>query len=100
MSLASYETVIDGTKPIEERRAAFASRVKWSSQALDGEKPDTQEMLDRYGDMGLVEARLGPQGGEFPAAIYASDGHQPKPSVAAPDAFARALNNFRFGSKT
>jgi hypothetical protein len=88
----SYRTVIDIAKPIEERRAAFGSRVSWLLQALDMERPQIEEMLERFGDVGLIEARPGPtDGADFPPSIYVSDGHRPEvPTAPAPKIVASA----------
>jgi hypothetical protein len=92
LTLESYETVIDGAKTIEERHSAFASRVSWLTQALDKEHPQIEEMLERFGDVGLVEARPGPTDeSDFPSVIYASDGHRPDiPGEPAPTIVASA----------
>jgi L-Lysine epsilon oxidase N-terminal/L-lysine epsilon oxidase C-terminal domain len=115
LTLESYETVIDGAKTLEERRAAFASRVNWLMQALDKQHPQIEEMLERFSDVGLVEARPGPtDGSDFPSVIYASDGHRPDVASApaprviasaprgvdAPPLLLNSVHEFRFRRRT
>jgi L-Lysine epsilon oxidase N-terminal/L-lysine epsilon oxidase C-terminal domain len=77
ISDAAYKIAIDLSKPSDDRIAAFKGREDWFGQTLDDADYLLQigEMLDRYGDMGLVEARKGVDGDpDIPAVIYVSDG--------------------------
>ena len=66
----NYEIVMDGKRPIEERMAAFANRAAWIRPL--GSKSYTDQinnMIARFGDLGVVEERPGPADGKFPATI-------------------------------
>lgn len=66
----SYEVVMDKTRPLGERLAAFANRAEWVR--LLGSKSYTDQinnMIRDYGKMGLVEVREGPGDPEFPATM-------------------------------
>jgi hypothetical protein len=80
VSEAAYRTIIDTNKPHAERVAAFKGRDDWITATLDGSSYLVQirEMLDRFGDMGLVERRDGIKGDpDIPEDIYVSDGRKP-----------------------
>jgi hypothetical protein len=61
----------------------------WIEQTLEGSYlQQISEMLDRYGEMGLVEARRGLNGDpDIPAVLYVSDGAK----VAATSSTARLM---------
>jgi hypothetical protein len=85
VSEAAYQIIIDTTKPHAERVAAFKGRDDWITATLDDSDYLVQirEMLDRYGDMGLVERRDGIEGDpNIPEHIYVSDGHKPAAPAA------------------
>ncbi|HEV7598967.1 MAG TPA: LodA/GoxA family CTQ-dependent oxidase [Bradyrhizobium sp.] len=85
VSEAAYQVIIDTTKPHGERVAAFKGRDDWITATLDDSDYLVQirEMLDRYGDMGLVERRDGIKGDpDIPEHIYVSDGHKPAAPAA------------------
>jgi hypothetical protein len=78
----AYRTIVDPSKPRAERLAAFKGRADWVTQTLDDSDYLVQiaEMLDRFGDMGLVQWRAGVAGdAELPPVIYVSDGRKPPP---------------------
>ena len=66
----NYDIVMDKERPIEERRAAFSRRAAWTRPL--GSKSYTDEinnMIHRFGTLGVVEYRPGPGDPEFPAAL-------------------------------
>ena len=66
----SYEVVMDKTRPLGERLAAFANRAEWIR--LLGSKSYTDQinnMIRDYGKMGVVEVREGPGDPEFPPTM-------------------------------
>ena len=66
---ADYDTVMDTSLPIEERRAAFERRAVWL-RFLDGDKlHQINQMITEFGRFGVVERRAGPGDPEFPAQI-------------------------------
>jgi L-lysine epsilon oxidase-like protein len=76
----AYQVIVDPTKPRAERVAAFNAREDWVKETLDDADYLVQirEMLDRFGDMGLVQWRKGVDGDpDIPPVIYVSDGHKP-----------------------
>ena len=69
-----YEIVMDGKRPLGERLAAFANRAAWTR--LLGSKSYTHQinnMIEHYGNMGVVEQRGGPGGNDFPAVMQVED---------------------------
>lgn len=69
-----YAIVIDASRPLEERIAAFNRRGKWLARILDLDGPYIKEigkMIDHFGDLGVVEARENPHPDDpFPSTIY------------------------------
>jgi L-Lysine epsilon oxidase N-terminal/L-lysine epsilon oxidase C-terminal domain len=68
-----YEIVMDKTRPLGERLAAFANRAAWTR--ILGSKSYTHQinnMVKHYGDMGVVEQRSGP-GANFPDVMQVED---------------------------
>lgn len=67
----NYEIVMDEERPIAERMAAFAKRAAWIRPL--GNKSYTDQinnMIERYGEMGIVEVRQGPTNSpEFPSVM-------------------------------
>jgi hypothetical protein len=89
----NYQIVIDPNQPRERRRAAFAARMSWAEDALQGSNAgQMEEMVRLFGDMGLVEVRDGvPDDPDFPATMMvASFGPgvkpPPPPTVTTPPA--------------
>ena len=69
-----YDIVMDNKRPLGERLAAFAYRAAWTR--LLGSKSYTHQinnMVEHYGDMGVVEQRGGPGGNDFPAVMQVED---------------------------
>jgi hypothetical protein len=84
MSEAAYKVVTDPSRSSADRLDAFKRREGWIEQILDGSDYLLQirEMLDRYGEMGLLEARKGLDGDpDVPEVVYVSDAR--KPTAAA-----------------
>ncbi|WKA31324.1 LodA/GoxA family CTQ-dependent oxidase [Bradyrhizobium roseum] len=78
---AAYRTIMDATKPRAERIAAFKDRSDWITQTLSdaGYLIQIREMLDRFGNMGVVAQRDGlPNDPDIPEKIYVSDGRKPE----------------------
>jgi hypothetical protein len=71
LSEANYKLVMDEDLPLSERLAAFAKRSLWILPL--GTKNYTDQinnMIDHFGDLGVVEVREGPSDREnFPATI-------------------------------
>ena len=66
----NYEIVMDKNRPIAERMAAFANRAAWVRPL--GSKSYTDQinnMIARYGAMGVVEWQPGPGDKEFPESM-------------------------------
>ena len=64
-----YDVVVDTSRPMDERRAAFERRATWLRflpapylQAID-------EMVTEFGRLGVVEVRPGPSDGAFPGEL-------------------------------
>jgi hypothetical protein len=80
----NYQVVMDESKPLESRQSAFVDRMHWAEEALHGSTSNQMEqMVQLFGDMGLVESRDGPQDTtEFPTKMMvASFGPQIKPPL-------------------
>ncbi|HEX2834769.1 MAG TPA: LodA/GoxA family CTQ-dependent oxidase [Thermoanaerobaculia bacterium] len=66
-----YEIVIDTKRPREERLEAFNKRASWYRILGKNYLDSIQNMVDRYGDMGVVEARPGVKNDpDFPAEMW------------------------------
>jgi L-Lysine epsilon oxidase N-terminal/L-lysine epsilon oxidase C-terminal domain len=83
---ANYQLVIDTTQSLEKRLEAFHSRPYWLRN-LRFEAPKIEQlnaMVDRFGELGVVERREHDAGAEFPAAMYVETlPPQAEPSAAA-----------------
>jgi hypothetical protein len=68
---SAYATVMDPTLPRADRVAAFKKRESWV-RAMKGRAPQQiLDMVTRFGQMGVVEARPGiPNDPDFPAVIF------------------------------
>ena len=66
-----YEIVKDRKRPLDERLAAFARRAAWSRPlgSKKGYVDQINNMIDHFGDMGVIEHRPGPGDEHFPAAM-------------------------------
>lgn len=68
---ADYQTVMDEQRPLPERLDAFNRRASWYRILGDNYLQQIQCMVERYGDLGVVEYRPGlPNSSLFPAAMY------------------------------
>jgi hypothetical protein len=70
LSRENYEIVMDKHRPITERMAAFANRAAWIRPL--GSKSYTDQinnMIHRFGDLGVVEYQPGPGDKEFPETM-------------------------------
>lgn len=85
ISQDAYNVVMDASKPRPDRVAAFKRREGWIEQTLEGNYlHQISEMLERYGDMGLVEARKGLNGDpDIPPVLYVSDATTPVSPITA-----------------
>ena len=66
----NYDIMMDSSKPMGERLAAFANRAAWIRPL--GSKSYTDQinnMIAHYGDLGVVEHRDGPADGPFPPTL-------------------------------
>ncbi len=82
----NYAIVVDPDRPLDERLAAFANRSTWLAPL--GSASYTEQinnMIDGFGQLGVVEAMPGPAGDEFPDELEVEDQHPP---VTAGPAFA------------
>jgi len=65
-----YAIVIDSNQPLADRLAAFAKRAAWTRPL--GSKSylaQINNMIDHFGDMGVVEHRPGPNDQHFPSSM-------------------------------
>ena len=54
-----YEIATDPERSPEERLAAFSTRASWYRLLGEGYLTQVQNMIDLYGDLGVVECRPG-----------------------------------------
>ncbi len=72
-----YQIVMDDERPLEERLAAFANRAAWIRPLGSTSYTDQiNNMIERFGAMGVVEQRPGPGGDHFPEAIQVENLHE------------------------
>jgi len=65
-----YGIVMDRNQPLDKRLAAFARRASWTCPlGSKGYLDQINNMMERFGDMGVVEHRPGPGDQHFPAAM-------------------------------
>jgi len=66
-----YGIVMDCKRPLDERLAAFARRAAWTRPlgSKKGYLDQINNMIDHFGDMGVVEHRPGPGDEHFPGAM-------------------------------
>lgn len=81
----NYEIVMDAQRPLGERLAAFANRANWLRPL--GSKSYTDQinnMIERFGEMGVVEVREGLQGDpNFPPEMEVEHLAPPRPALKA-----------------
>lgn len=70
----NYDIVMDKSRPLEERRKAFANREAWIEPlGADGYTHQINNMIHHFDFLGVVEVREGPGDPEFPATIEVED---------------------------
>jgi len=71
LSEANYKKVMDEDLPLGDRLAAFAARSLWILPLGNASYTDQiNNMIDHFGDLGVVEVREGPSDRKnFPATI-------------------------------
>jgi hypothetical protein len=75
LTLADYRAVMDEKLGLAARQAAFARRADWNAPLDLSASYVTQinTMIAHFDRMGVVESRLGPADGTFPAQIEVED---------------------------
>jgi L-lysine epsilon oxidase-like protein len=91
----NYDIVMDKTKPMEERRAAFANRAAWIAPLGNTSYTDQiNNMIRGFWHLGVVQVQKGPSDTDaFPKLIEVEDQHIPIPDEAAKEAKAKARFN-------
>lgn len=70
----NYEIVMDKSRPLSERKKAFANREAWIEPlGADGYTHQINNMIQHFDFLGVVEVREGPGDPEFPAFIEVED---------------------------
>jgi hypothetical protein len=72
LSEANYKTVLDTSKPLDVRIAAFYDRPNWLRR-LGLKRPYVEQityMVHHFGELGLIEKREGSAGPQFPPVMY------------------------------
>ena len=95
LSEASYNTVIDTNKPLDERIAAFYDRGLWY-QSLGPKRPYLEQitrMVDHFDELGVMERREAQSGPDFPSVMYVAT--VPPGAPVVPPAAAKALVEVR-----
>ena len=71
-----YKIVMDGKQSLNKRMAAFATRTAWTRplgsqdvKTSQGYLNQINNMMQRFGEMGVVEHRDGPGDADFPATM-------------------------------
>ena len=78
----NYAVVMDETRSLAERRAAFANRAAWIAPLGTTSYTDQiNNMIEHFDHLGVVEVRDGPPGQDFPAQVEIEDQHKPIPDV-------------------
>lgn len=68
----NYKIVIDKSKPLNKRIAAFYDRPNWL-RSLHFERPYVDQithMVHHFGELGLIEKREADAGAQFPSVMY------------------------------
>jgi hypothetical protein len=75
----NYEIVMDGKRPLSERRAAFANRAAWIEPlGATGYTNQINNMIAHFDHLGVVEQRDGPKDSDaFPRFLEVEDQHKP-----------------------
>ncbi|MDP9836984.1 hypothetical protein J2T09_001736 [Neorhizobium huautlense] len=70
----NYDIVMDKSRPLSERKKAFANREAWIEPlGADGYTHQINNMIQHFDFLGVVEVREGPGDPEFPAFIEVED---------------------------
>jgi hypothetical protein len=71
----NYKIVMDSMQPLDQRLAAFARRTSWDKPLNPKADYPTQiqNMVNHFGDMGVVEHREGPGDPNFPDSLEVQD---------------------------
>lgn len=70
----NYDIVMDKSRPLSERRKAFANREAWIEPlGADGYTHQINNMIHHFDFLGVVEVRKGPGDADFPAFIEVED---------------------------
>ena len=69
LTVQDYTIVMDSSRPLEERQAAFERRAVWLRWLDPDHARARAEMVTAFGRLGVVEARPGPADGPFPDSI-------------------------------
>jgi hypothetical protein len=65
-----YLVVVDTSAPMAERRAAFERRFDWERFVVAADRDHTlRNMVEHWGQLGLVTEQPGPTDGAFPAVM-------------------------------
>lgn len=76
----NYQRVLDG-KTAQERLTAFRERRNWLFSLGPGGFNRIREMIKRFGELGIVERRDGPDDGAFPTEMFVESTPGPTPPV-------------------
>ncbi|MFZ6655781.1 LodA/GoxA family CTQ-dependent oxidase [Undibacterium sp. TJN19] len=84
----NYEVVMDGSKPLGERLAAFANRAAWINPLGTTSYTDQiNNMIHHFDHLGVVEVHPGPPDHDnFPREIEVEDQHVPIKDMPNPNA--------------
>lgn len=88
----SYDIVMDSSRSIDERKAAFAKRASWFAPLGRTSYTDQiNNMIVGFDHLGVVETRQGPTDTvEFPETIEVEDRRKPIPDVVPKRSSARS----------
>jgi hypothetical protein len=65
LTRGDYDIVMDESRPLGERAAAFARRAFWLRWLTGGYLDQINEMVDSFGQLGVVQTMPGPADGAF-----------------------------------
>ncbi len=91
----NYDIVMDASRPLSERRAAFANRAAWIAPLGSTSYTDQiNNMIAHFDHLGVVEQRPGPSDtGAFPALIEVEDRHEPIKDVIPKEKRAKRVGS-------
>jgi hypothetical protein len=69
-----YDIVMDESRPLDERRAAFRRRATWLRWLKGDYKAQINEMITSFGKLGVVQTRPAPQDGAFGPEVLVETG--------------------------